>query len=250
MQLRRDGTLEIIGDATISKTKPGKALGVAGSWITGTDRGLALHTATNNGSVDITGPQASSPAHLNVNGNITTKEGSVTVRGQDGIVFDPYGGGWHMDDYDWMRCTNNCGIQTEGDVQAGAITAAKGLKTDGYVQISGDASGERCSPGGMLGFDSRNQELMQCKQGRWSSLGGSAVQLTSVQGSPTTGVNHESTAVCPPGTRAISAGYKSANPSREAPRTLVFGTPYVAENVAYAESVVPGLYVTALCARF
>ena len=68
---------------------------------------------------------------LDVRGNIISNNW-VRVRGNDGLYFESWGGGWFMSDVTWIRAYNDKNIYTPGQMLAGSMQAGTFNATSDY----------------------------------------------------------------------------------------------------------------------
>ena len=239
----------------------GQMLNVGGSYVYGDSANMALRPGANGGTVYLQGANGGGgTAHLSINGNITSvgevyANGWFRLNGATGIYWGAYGGGWTMQDGTWIRAYNDRGIYTGGQVQAGSIqsngtiTAAGRIQGNEYILPVGGANiGGGCSPNGLLGRDAPGSQVVQCKDGVWTALGG-WTQFTTVNGPIAFGFNN-SVATCPAGWTAMNSGYQMAsNPYVTAPG---IGQSFIAnpsQVVANTTDARVGVVAIATCAK-
>ena len=81
---------------------------------------------------------------------------------------EDHGGGFYMDDNDWIRSVNNKGIYTGGQLKGGSVRADGRASVGEYLQLDGIANeGWGCSPNGLVGRTNEG-EVLFCKNGVWT----------------------------------------------------------------------------------
>jgi len=130
--------------------------------------------------------------------------------GDTGWYSTKWGGGWYMADSTWLRAYGDKGIYTGGQIQGGSVVSNGRMTANEYLQVvGGAATGGGCSPNGLLGRASDGTQLVQCKNGVWSRLGGYS-NFTIVIGPNQAGLNN-SLATCPAGWTMLSGGSQIMN---------------------------------------
>jgi len=159
---------------------------------------------TANGNVTTTGTvQAGS---LVSTGNITTNGGDVQIGNGHHLTLSNAGGntgGWYVDDSAWLRANNDGNVMTAGQMRGGQLLA------DNLLQVGGTAvPNTACTNTGAyvsVAKSSAGNELLQCRNSLWTTLGTSTVEVT---GGTTAGTGTSATAVCPTGTAVTGGGYR------------------------------------------
>lgn len=262
MRLYNDGHLGLNGYMTLPG---GQSLSVGGSYLYGDTTNMALRPGANGGTVYIQGASGGGgTAHLSVAGNITGNEvySNSWFRvngGANGIYWQQFGGGWYMADSAWLRAYNDKGIYTGGQMQAGSmqsnstitaastITAGSRVTANEFLLAQGGANiGWGCAPNGLLGRDAGASQVVQCKNGVWSTIGGySSFQL--VKGGQSFGMG-SSVATCPGGWTMLSGGgIISSNPYATLPGFQSFPNPPTSFAASSTDSRV-GVIAYAICA--
>jgi len=128
-------------------------------------------------------------------------------QGNTGWYSQTYGGGWYMTDSTWIRAYGNKNIYTTGEIRGGDIHATDDVIADSTVVIHGKAAiGAGCATAGSLAQSSSgNGEIVQCKSGRWTAMGGYST-FTIVHGPTAYGFSN-SLATCPSGYDLTGGGY-------------------------------------------
>ena len=100
------------------------------------------------------------------------------AKGEGGLYFQKYGGGWYMTDPTWLRSYNNRNVYTAGEMRGGTLTSEGRTVVGEYLQLNGTANENwGCSPDGLV---SRNPDgILLCKGGRWTKQSGSAPTCTA-----------------------------------------------------------------------
>jgi hypothetical protein len=99
--------------------------------------------------------------------DIRTTGGWVVTRGSKGWQNETYGGGFYMNDSNWVRSLNNKGIFTGGQVRGGTVRSDGRLSTGEALQLDGIyTAGSSCSPNGLVGRDASGA-ILSCQDGRW-----------------------------------------------------------------------------------
>jgi len=215
MRIYNDGHVGLNSYVTLPG---GNGLSIGGSWYYGDGSNLALRPAANGGTVYIQGTASGGgTANLYATGNITSAGASYSSnwfrsQGASGWYSESYGGGIYMSDASYVRVYGDKNFYTGGQIQGGSvqsnstITAASRITSGEYMLPQGGANiGWGCSPNGLLGRDAGGTQVVQCKNGVWSTLGGWS-QFTIVTGPTAYGFNN-SIATCPGGWTALSAGF-------------------------------------------
>jgi hypothetical protein len=176
--------------------------------------GLAIRNST---GVFITSQAAATWAPLTAgtltaNGDINATTG--TVNAKDLVLTDAAqspkytftgtgGEGWVMNDTAWISTINGAGIKTAGEIQGGTLTAMNKLQVAGATATLGAA----CTNGTGIAMSSASsgQEVLQCRNGIWSSLGTTS---RVVIGASTAGPGTSAVANCPTGYTLTGGGYR------------------------------------------
>lgn len=89
---------------------------------------------------------------INTGGNIKTQGGWMITQHGKGWLNEAHGGGFYMDDNDWIRSVNNKGIYTGGQLKGGTVRADGRLFTGEFLQLDGTAQPSwGCNPNGLVG---------------------------------------------------------------------------------------------------
>ncbi|WP_440862559.1 shufflon system plasmid conjugative transfer pilus tip adhesin PilV [Symbiopectobacterium purcellii] len=106
---------------------------------------------------------------INAGGNIKTQGGWLITQHGKGWLNEAHGGGFYMNDNDWIRSVNNKGIYTGGQLKGGTVRADGRLSVGEFLQLDGTAQpGWGCSPNGLVGRTPEGA-LLSCQNGRWTS---------------------------------------------------------------------------------
>lgn len=148
--------------------------------------------------------------NINSSGRITAPNWFYST-GNTGWYNSSYGGGWYMTDTSWIRAYNNKGIVTSGEVRGGTIHSTGNVVADGSLVPNGKATvGAGCATKGAIAQSSSGTgQVIQCKSGVWSSMGG-FTSYTIVTG-PNTNYQTQSVATCPSGYTLLSGGHTIAS---------------------------------------
>lgn len=186
-------------------------------------------------------------------GNEYYANGWFRLNGATGIYWGAFGGGWTMTDPTWIRAYGDKSIYTGGQVQAGSIqsnstiVAASRITSNEYMLPQGGANvGWGCSPNGLLGRDASGSQVVQCKNGIWSTIGGySSFQVA--RGPVVYGMG-SSTATCPGGWVMVSGGGVIVNnPYATLPGFQSFPNPPTSFSASSTDARV-GVQAYAICA--
>lgn len=226
----------------------GNGINLGGSYLYGDSANLATRSASGNlyiqslagaaGSIvqvhNIVGDSTSLFTAKNMSvtstlyaGGAVTSAGDVTAAGASyssnwfrsygntGWYSQTYGGGWYMSDGAWVRSYADKNVYTGGEIRGGTIHSTGNVVADGALVVNGQgAEGAGCATKGAIAQDSNGTgEVVMCKSGRWTALGGFS-RYTIVNG-PTVSGFVASVATCPAGWTLLSGGF------------LVPGQPYL-----------------------
>lgn len=97
---------------------------------------------------------------VTANGDIKSQDGWLITQHGKGWLNEAHGGGFYMNDNDWIRAINNKGIYTVGQVKGGTLQ----LKHVNVVET-------RCPENGRLSRDALGAPL-SCQSGVWKSTSG------------------------------------------------------------------------------
>ncbi|MEN3262805.1 shufflon system plasmid conjugative transfer pilus tip adhesin PilV [Sodalis endosymbiont of Spalangia cameroni] len=134
-----------------------------------------MHTAIDMGGNNLTNANTVNAKNghyseeINAGGNIKTQGGWLITQHGKGWLNEAHGGGFYMDDNDWIRSVNNKGIYTGGQLKGGTVRADSRLSTGEFLQLDGTAQpGWGCSPNGLVGRTPEGA-LLSCQNGLWTS---------------------------------------------------------------------------------
>ncbi|PAV11599.1 hypothetical protein CBG25_00235 [Arsenophonus sp. ENCA] len=108
---------------------------------------------------------------INAGGNIKSQGGWLITQHGKGWLNEAHGGGFYMNDNDWIRSVNNKGIYTGGQLKGGTVRADGRLSTDEFLHLGEKNAvqpGWGCSPNGLVGRTPEGA-LLSCQNGRWTS---------------------------------------------------------------------------------
>lgn len=183
----------------------GNAINIGGSRYYGDSTNMALRTAANGGTVYLQGTAGGGgTANLYVTGN-TTAVGSLTVGGNVQV-----NGSQTVNGNDTV--IGSLGVSGNATVNGtlstgGQITAGGNAVTNGAVVINGIATiGAGCATRGAIAQSSSgNGEVIECKSGRWTAMGGGYNTFAIIHG-PTAFGFANSLATCPAGYDMLGGG--------------------------------------------
>lgn len=153
-----------------------------------------------------------------INASTVAVTGNVNIKGGYGVQFDVNSdgtpeGGWYMNDTNWVRSINGKGIVTTGEMRANDLTALDHV----YVgTVSGAALGGACTNLTTTGSgnaipiskNASTNELMQCRNGIWTSL---SVNSHVVQSTATATGAGTTYAACAANETLLGGGYALVN---------------------------------------
>jgi len=116
------GVLPIANGGTNNSTAytSGSVIFSNGTSLTQDNAGLYFDATNNRLGINTTSPNY----ELQVDGNIYANGGWLRASGQAGVYFESYGGGWYMEDTDWIRAYNGKNIFTPATIYGGADVRA------------------------------------------------------------------------------------------------------------------------------
>lgn len=134
-----------------------------------------MHTDIDMGSNSLNNANAINARTVTSENDIKSNNGWIVTEGSKGWINQTHGGGFYMDDDDWVKSVNGKGIMT-----AGKIRAEGRLSTNDVIQMDQiNISGTACSLNGLLSRDEAGQAL-SCINRKWS-YSGSGWKLPSPQ---------------------------------------------------------------------
>lgn len=105
---------------------------------------------------------------INAGGNIKTPGGWLITQHGKGWLNEAHGGGFYMDDNDWIRSVNNKGIYTGGQLKGGTVRADGRLSTGEFLQLDKVViEGTACPKNGLVSRDDKGA-LLSCQSGMWA----------------------------------------------------------------------------------
>ena len=129
------------------------------------DKGISTGGQVRSGSLLVNGN--ASLASMTVSGNTTVNgefySGSnawIRKQGNNGIHWETWGGGWYMDEPDWVKSYNNKGILTNGQVRSGSLQVNGNATISGTLNITGTVS----VPTPVNGTDAASKSYVDGKQ--------------------------------------------------------------------------------------
>lgn len=141
--------------------------------------------------------------NLNNANTVNAKNGHYSEEINAGGNIKTQGGGFYMDDNDWIRSVNNKGIYTGGQLKGGTIRADGRLSTGEFLQLDGTAQpGWVCSPNGLVGR-TPERALLSCQNGQWRAI---SPNLQIVRAETTAYRWPHATARCPAGKKLVRGG--------------------------------------------
>lgn len=168
-------------------------------------------------------------------------------QGNTGWYSQTYGGGWYMSDPTWIRAYGNKSVYTTGEIRGGTIHSTGDVEADGGVVVNAQvAIGAGCATKGVIAQASNGTgEVVMCKSGRWTAMGGGYTQFQIIQGPSTNGFTY-SLATCPAGWTLLSGGVRIAyNPYSFLPGATVYpagGSSWLAYSTDYQVWVIAYAY--------
>ncbi|BBI93043.1 shufflon system plasmid conjugative transfer pilus tip adhesin PilV [Serratia symbiotica] len=140
---------------------------------------------------------------INAGGNIKTQGGWLITQHGKGWLNEAHGGGFYMNDNDWIRSVNNKGIYTGGQLKGGTVRADGRLSVGEFLQLDGTAQpGWGCSPNGLVGRTPEGA-LLSCQNGQWRAI---SPNLQIVRAETTAYRWPHATARCPAGKKLVGGG--------------------------------------------
>ncbi|MBG6243561.1 MAG: shufflon system plasmid conjugative transfer pilus tip adhesin PilV, partial [Candidatus Symbiopectobacterium sp. Dall1.0] len=142
---------------------------------------------------------------INAGGNIKTQGGWLITQHGKGWLNEAHGGGFYMDDNDWIRSVNNKGIYTGGQLKGGTVRADGRLSTGEFLHLDEKNAvqpGWGCSPNGLVGRTPEGA-LLSCQNGQWRAI---SPNLQMVRAETTAYRWPHATARCPAGKKLVGGG--------------------------------------------
>lgn len=103
--------------------------------------------------------------------DIKSTGGWLITDDSKGWMNETHGGGFYMDDDNWIKSVNGKGIMTSGQVDGGTVRAEGRLSAGEVLQLDQvNTAGTSCNKNGLLSHDSHGAAL-SCIDGIWSSPG-------------------------------------------------------------------------------
>ena len=132
----------------------------------------AITAATGTFSNDITARNGSFTQKLIAGSDITSNGGWLITKGSKGWLNDTHGGGFYMDDNNWIKSVNGKGISTSGQIKGGSVRSDTNVSVGGVVELDQvNIAGTSCVKNGNLSRDALGATL-SCQSGVWVELGG------------------------------------------------------------------------------
>ncbi|CNI31753.1 MULTISPECIES: shufflon system plasmid conjugative transfer pilus tip adhesin PilV [Yersinia] len=112
-------------------------------------------------------------------GDIKSNTGWLITQSGKGWLNEEHGGGFYMNDNDWIRTVNNKGIYTGGQLRGGSVHAEGRLGTDEFLQLNKVMTAGQACEIGTLTRDAEGAPLF-CQKGIWTSIGGGGMSRAGV----------------------------------------------------------------------
>ncbi|WP_235424028.1 shufflon system plasmid conjugative transfer pilus tip adhesin PilV [Citrobacter koseri] len=131
-----------------------------------------MHTGIDMGGNDINNGGAVNAATGTYSSDVKSTGGWFITDDSKGWTNETHGGGFYMDDDNWVKSLNGKGIMTSGELDGGTVRAEGRLSAGEVLQLDQvNTAGASCSLNGLLSHDSDGAAL-SCIDGIWSSPGG------------------------------------------------------------------------------
>jgi Bacterial shufflon protein, N-terminal constant region len=150
------------------------------------NNGNKINAKVGNFSEDINGKRITasdsitSSGWINSNGDIRSNTGWLITKQNKGWLNEDHGGGFYMDDNNWVKSVNGKGISTTGQLNGGTIFSNGRMTANEFLQLNKVATaGASCSPNGMVGRDSAGG-ILSCQSGAWKLAGSSSGKYISL----------------------------------------------------------------------
>ncbi|RLM24737.1 hypothetical protein BIY29_08445 [Brenneria alni] len=117
-----------------------------------------MHTA-----IDMGGNNVDNADQINAENDITTNNGWLVTKNNKGWINETHGGGFYMDDSDWVKAINDKGVQ------AGKVSATGRISTGEYLELQKvEIAGTTCLTDGTVSRDASGS-ILSCQSGVWEN---------------------------------------------------------------------------------
>lgn len=190
---------EILSFTTAGGTRVGLDAGdLTGDWVQARNGVVTSGAMQANGS--IRGGSLESVSDVTANGYFVTSGG--------GLYDAAHGGGWYMNDANWIRSYGNKGIYTTGQSFAGSVQSLGRVRTGEYLELGrAETAGGYCAQQGLVAANV-DGGMLSCVANVWKSTTGLTGVVSVVSPNYSQGTNTVY-AVCPPGTTMTGGGYQT-----------------------------------------
>ncbi len=128
-----------------------------------------VHGTTGTFSGDISGRNGSFTQKITANSDITSDGGWLVTTGNKGWMSSTHGGGFYMDDNNWVKSLNGKGIFTSGQLKGGTVHADGRLTTNDVIGLNKISVENTACP--TVGDISRDKTgvILSCQEGIWKT---------------------------------------------------------------------------------